>query len=103
MSRLIVALFVSLTSVAALAANNTLPVGMVDPDLVRMSSPTTPYPGKTDGVGFGRASSFQNEPYLVNGGSKEATGLAFYMDFTADGDGENLICLQNDGTVFDAT
>lgn len=103
MSRLIVALFVSLTSVAALAANNALPVGMVDPDLVRMSSPTTPYPGKTDGVGFGRASSFQNEPYLVNGGSKEATGLAFYMDFTADGDGENLICLQNDGTVFDAT
>lgn len=62
-----------------------------------------PVYGKSNGPAVGTSSLYQNELYLFNGDAKTPVAPAFYMDFTGDGDGENLQCLEQDGTVASAT
>lgn len=93
---------IKLVAVAAVALAAPAFAGQIS-NSYRSISPNQPFGGKSDGVFAGKASLYQNEMYLVNDGSRTPMGLAYYMDFTSDGDGENLQCIQNDGTAYDGT
>lgn len=72
-----------------------------DPDSYRKAT-TDPFYGRTDGLTYGLT---YKEGYVENNGSRSVQKSlpTFAVSFTAEGDGEGLQCIQNDGTAYDST